>query len=168
MEYAYLKFQDMNLKQSEQIFALSRDCVQRGAFVGLKELLLLLLLLDHAGDEAVSGSYCVLMIAWAHKTYHKQRKTLPNKLSWDAVADEWVVVVRLCSHAWPPWGCLEATCLKRPRHVEAQQCYMKADMSQQVCVRVHVYVCLYCINWDCDKQCQQQLMPATLSGVVSK
>ena len=33
---------------------------------------------------------------------------------------------------------------ERPRHVEAQQCYMKADMGQQVCVHVHVcaYVCV--------------------------
>lgn len=62
-----------------------------------------------------------------------------------------VVAVRLFGRACPPWGCLEATCLERPRHVEAQQGYMKADMSEQVYGHMSTK--------DCDKRCQKQLMP---------
>lgn len=45
-----------------------------------------------------------------------------------------------------------------PGHVEAQQFYMKADISQQVCA--HVFVFLLC-QPRFEKMCQKQLMPAT-------
>lgn len=46
-----------------------------------------------------------------------------------------------------------------PGVLRPSSAYMKADMSQQVCARM--CVCFYCVDPDCDKQRQRQLMPAT-------
>lgn len=64
------------------------------------------------------------------------------------------------SHLPTTGGSWKPPVLEGPRRVEAQHClYENRYESTGVCARM--CVCFYCVDPDCDKQRQRQLMPAT-------